>query len=568
MSAVDREKIVQLNNSIAQHANRKELDEAMALYKQAVADGSANSHTYAAAINANIRCGRLDGAEGVMNAMQKKGRKRDVIICTTMIKGYCMAGRLTDALNLLKDMTEKKPIVSPNIRTINTLLRGCVQAGDVSSAEFLVAQSQKDFKIQLDVSSWEYLTALLAQGLKLDKVLPIVGRLKDDPLYASGIANMHVNMARAAAVLGEWKTCKKSLIAASTAIDAKSDTTDANTESSTTQAVVQGKNTGGKRAWKAAEDVDARRAESLELYQQHSKEELKAEIKNIELFMDRMKASSTDSFQYFFPYYFRFFPFPEQSEDKGDGAVSKKDLVKPLMRAIESSFGLDVFSRRLAGKSCDELSGYSLSNAPEVAAAPKTLTKQQKKKLKVKQEAAAKLAPEGAEAVVEPPAPVVAAPIVKEKPVLSPIQMQVTSFRAHTAKAFDSAGKFAFGKVFSAGAAPASAASAAKRALKVEVCSGAGEWAVSQVSRFHYNIRCSMLCIFSPAKFFLSRSTLCAISAGKARQGFRLGDPGAAPRPRLPDPHQGCVRRCAQHVCDQRRRDEDLTSTLPLQRCG
>lgn len=488
--SVDREKIVQLNNNIAQHANRKELDEAMALYKQAISDGIANSHTYAAAINANIRCGRLDGAEAVMHAMQKKGRKRDVIICTTMIKGYCMAGRLTDALNLLKDMTEKKPIVSPNIRTINTLLRGCVQAGDVSSAETLVAQSQKDFKIQLDVSSWEYLIALLSQGLKLDKVLPIVGRLKDDPLHTSGIANMHVSTARAAAVLGEWKTCKKSLNAAQIVLEAAKDNTKVAAESSTAGQPVQGKNTGGKRA--KSEEVDARRVESLELYQEHSKEELKAEVKIIEEFMARMKESSVDSFQYLFPYYFRFFPFPELPEDSGEGAVSKKELVKPLMRAIECSFGLDVFSRRLSGKSCDELSGYSLSSAPVEVAAPNVKAQKKKLKEKEKQQQSNSITTQNAAkedstidvAAVEAEKPAVV--VVKEKAVLSPIEQQITSFRAHTAKAFDSAGKFAFSKVFSHNniAAVKSSTSATipgKRALKVEVCSGAGEWAVSQV---------------------------------------------------------------------------------------
>ena len=216
---MDREQLVKLNKDIALHAKRKELDEAMALFKQALDAKAENSHTYSNAINANIRCGNMAGAEEILDIMKKRGRKRDVIICTTLIKGYCLAGRTQQALAFFNDMVTRTPIVTPNIRTINTLLRGCVQTGSVCTAEALVLRAQKDFKLQLDVSSWEYLIALLAQSLKLDKMLPIIGRIKDDAAFANGMAGMYVNTARAAAVLGDWKVCKKSIASAYASID-------------------------------------------------------------------------------------------------------------------------------------------------------------------------------------------------------------------------------------------------------------------------------------------------------------------------------------------------------------
>ena len=59
---MEKAAVVELNKEIAQHASRKNLDAAMALFHKAEGAGSANSHTYAAAINANIRCGSMAGA--------------------------------------------------------------------------------------------------------------------------------------------------------------------------------------------------------------------------------------------------------------------------------------------------------------------------------------------------------------------------------------------------------------------------------------------------------------------------------------------------------------------------
>lgn len=518
---MDREQLVQLNKDIALHAKRKELDEAMALFQQALDAKAENSHTYSNAINANIRCGSIDGAERVMEIMKKRGRKRDVIICTTMIKGYCGAGLVNKALDMLNDMTERKPIVSPNLRTINTLLRGCVQTGDVSIAEALVARAQKDLKIQLDVSSWEYLTSLLSQSLKLEKALPVVGRLKHDPTCASGLAGMYVNIARAAAVLGDWKVCKKSITTALAAIDKAADST--TTATAEDEEDVDGKtqlktekNTGGKRAWNS-EEVDERRAESLELYREHLKAELKAELAIIEEFMERMKASQLSSFQYIFPYFLRIFPLATMIDTTATAASSstgsnkkkesgnlKKELVKPIMYAVEKNFGLDIFARRLTQKSCDALNGYALVEAAPVTPAPVKKSKGKKEKEKEKRkkallEQAAASGGEGAgdsEKPQEPvAAPVVVAPALpveeKEKLVLTPLEAQIASFRALSAKAFDSSGKFVFKNVFShttaatteagTAAAASKSASAADRDVKVEVCSGAGEWITAQV---------------------------------------------------------------------------------------
>ena len=122
--------------------------------------------------------------------------------------------------------------------------------------------------------------------------------------------------------------------------------------------------------------MDERRAESLELYREHLKAELKAELAIIEEFMERMKTSQLSSFQYIFPYFLRIFPLATivdtsataasnstGSNKKKESGNLKKELVKPIMYAVEQNFGLDIFARRLTQKSCDALNGYALVEA-------------------------------------------------------------------------------------------------------------------------------------------------------------------------------------------------------------
>ena len=73
----------------------------MQTFQKAVDEGIANSHTYAAAMNVNVLCGNLLGAEKVMNDMVSRKRKRDIIQCTTLLKGFCNAGMILKAFIIL-----------------------------------------------------------------------------------------------------------------------------------------------------------------------------------------------------------------------------------------------------------------------------------------------------------------------------------------------------------------------------------------------------------------------------------------------------------------------------------
>ena len=199
----DRSEAVALNKEIAQHASRKQLTEAMNLFEKASSLGWANSHTYAAAINANIRCGSVAGAAILFDQLRKKkGLRIDVITCTTMLKGFCSEGDMLRSVQLFEEMDKSNPRVSPNIRTINTFLRGCVTTGDIENADKMIIKTQKEYSLIPDVSTWEYLVTLLCQGLLLDKALPIIGRLKGDVSMSADLGGMNVVLAKAASLLG------------------------------------------------------------------------------------------------------------------------------------------------------------------------------------------------------------------------------------------------------------------------------------------------------------------------------------------------------------------------------
>ena len=137
------------NDEIAQHANRRELSLALKRFEDATGQGFANSHTYSIMINAHVRCGDPDAAACVLKAMTKVARLAPpapapapapaanaararqaglspcVVAYTTLINGRCKAGDLPGALEALRAMLARKPPVKPNVRTLNTLLRGC-----------------------------------------------------------------------------------------------------------------------------------------------------------------------------------------------------------------------------------------------------------------------------------------------------------------------------------------------------------------------------------------------------------------------------------------------------------
>lgn len=208
------------NNKIAVFAKRKQLSDAISIFNKLKEENLANSHSYAAILNAYIRCGDIAGAASIFDTLLKTTKavaaatgvtwiKIDVILFTTMIRGYCSIGSMSDAMNLFTLMNSRQ--VTPNIRTINTLLRGAVQAGAVDNAcEIYKIGIEKE--VVFDSSTYEMYITLLAQALLLDKLIyPMLGRLdKSESAPAkAGLPKMYYCIARACLMVGDWKRMKK-----------------------------------------------------------------------------------------------------------------------------------------------------------------------------------------------------------------------------------------------------------------------------------------------------------------------------------------------------------------------
>lgn len=459
------EAIVALNNEITKHASRKELTAAMQLFDRAIATDGANTHTFAIALNCNVRCGNLHGAASIYEKMKtyKKGIKPTDVICTTMLKGYCEQGNINKALTLFEEMKQMK--VEPNIRTVNTFLRGCVLVGAIDEADQMIARMQRDFQIAPDVSSWEYLVILLCQGLKLDKVLPLVGRLKGDRSMWPGLAAMQVKIAVAASLLGDLKCSRKAIASAKEALQLEEKegsalyhiTNDEGLNDDDDADDVEGyqrEATGGKRAWKT--ESESSRVESLEHFRQHKRSELRLDIANIESFIEkRQKAAGDQNKDYLLPYFKRLISFPAA----GDDAISSTsdDIIDKLVNATRHRFGLETYMLRLAGVTAPK------PKSP----APNPRNKDKKKRLHSE---SVSLVAENYESL----------PVSWESSVPAGILQSATAFRESFSRCFDASKRIDFSRIFCSSCEDKIIIST--KPVKLEICSGAGEWAVAQAN--------------------------------------------------------------------------------------
>lgn len=337
---MQRTEVVRLNNEIAKCSGRRDLAGAETLFAQLTASRAANSHSYSSMINAHVMCGDIIGAQRVFDQLRNEKRLRlDIVSCTSMLKGFSKIGDVSSSLTLLASMRTVQPKLVPNVRTLNTFLRACIVAGEPEEASTIFAQMTRDSKVAPDVSSWEYLVVLLSQQLAVSKILPILGRLKDDATMVSGLGLMAISLARACAILGDWKGCSKALGQARVFLDrndaAESTAAAADSEAEEAEGRVVA---GGKRAWRQGADTDSRE-QSLAVYRTHRTAELRQQVNVIADYALRASASgvdgATDSL------FGRVFSFGTTTTSS-----STDEVVSAVMRCRKVKFGLEAFSKR------------------------------------------------------------------------------------------------------------------------------------------------------------------------------------------------------------------------------
>jgi pentatricopeptide repeat protein len=415
--------VVESNKQIAIHANRKELQKAKEIFNSLANEKIANIHSFAAIINTAIRCGQIDYAESLFKQLKKTFTNlpsKDVVIYTTLMKGYCNHNFLHKAFALFEEMVTTRPVLKPNIRTVNTLLRGCITNGNFQIADKVINIFQKQFQMTLDINSYEYLITLYSQVLNINKILPIIGRIKQDQEANSttqstlteatsmetvdqlvpeneengsnnnidnSLISMNMNLLRALSLLGELKLVRKTIQSVQSLLGRYEEFLVKNGDSTlvaadgTTTGEKKKFVTGGKKAWKESHQPEGsgatasnamldRRSESLVIYRRHQVEEWKYDLSIIENFINQQfpfESSSTNntkgdlglttlrkqSFDMLFPYFFRLVAFDEErvtsdflSNDKeSEGSTSSRDnksyFSRHILEGLYHKFGLN-----------------------------------------------------------------------------------------------------------------------------------------------------------------------------------------------------------------------------------
>ncbi|KAL7543043.1 hypothetical protein ACHAXR_012344 [Thalassiosira sp. AJA248-18] len=373
---VDRQKKHQealaLSQELRHLSSQKRLKECLDLYHSPANDELRDAHHMSIVVDCCARCGDVEKAEQIVEEMlqsqtpQKKGHyfweghelfsdKRQIPIqaWTALLKAYIHSGMMARADALFrylctaaagdgesKNRKRKKEGANngPNVRTLNTLLRGCLWTatsihndginatnskkienkggsgdglvGGVSTAER--AWSLCGGKIIRDSSSYEYFISILSQSLQCKRAEGCLQKMRGefgipdhinlekgkdildgvDPTLLESVVVSLVAIARGYALLGEMSDGLRCAEEALNYLDLFAANKDSGSSSPNDPSSAKKQTTGGKRAWKESKthahsgddgNSSGRREESNKLFRNHRLSELRSEAQNLSL---------------------------------------------------------------------------------------------------------------------------------------------------------------------------------------------------------------------------------------------------------------------------------------------
>ena len=381
-SKVDRQKIheekLALSQKLRQLSSQKRLKECVDLYESAVHDELRDAHHASIAVDCCARCGDVYEAERIVSEMlsqqssqklQRKGktyhqsyfwegRKQfsykqvPIQAWTALLKGYVHSGMMAKAYSLFDHLCDahrsslssiegegggkkngKKRKTGevengPNVRTFNTLLRGCLWTatsltiGDTSSVDsknelvggvatagraWLICE---DVNITGDSSSYEYYISILSQSLQCQAAENCLRKMRVefgihdcvnvgqnsiglpgdmDPSIIESFVVCLVAIARGFALLGEVKDSRRCAEESLRYLDLLS-ACKVLASPSVDPPTAMKQTTGGKKAWKdsmtnvnSRDDGNStgRREESNRLFRSHRQSELRSEASTL-----------------------------------------------------------------------------------------------------------------------------------------------------------------------------------------------------------------------------------------------------------------------------------------------
>ena len=268
-------KIKLLNMELATLAQKKQLKLAKKRFNWGINKGIHefyDVHTYTNLLNCYVRCKDLVGATQLLNRMIEVGVTPNVVTYTALLKGYCEAGDIKKAKELLSNK-----LFEPNLRAINTFLRGCVRVGDTKSAmDLYKAYFGVEIPVLIpDASTFEYYCSLLCQSLYLSEAHDII-RLAEkvycdtyDENNLLALASISISFAISLSILGCLNLSKEYVEKSKLYLD----------KSRNSQLH---KRMNAKRH--SSEETKSSDDKSLLLFQQHRRHEMELDIESLETY--------------------------------------------------------------------------------------------------------------------------------------------------------------------------------------------------------------------------------------------------------------------------------------------
>jgi pentatricopeptide repeat protein len=298
-----------LSARLKELSRQKRLEQVLQLYWNAK---DRDAHHACMVIDCCARCGNVADAERVFKqAMSGTDSSSNVEVHTALLKAYAHAGRMDKADELYTRMCKSQSRVIPNVRTLNTLLRGClwtaaslhedgvVVGGVVTSERAWKLYNERVGAKTLDESSYEYSITLLCQALRVHDAMDRIEEFKErhsiklkgkasfrggDQTTLETLAIAYLAMAKAYGMLGRWDDTWTACQRVLNAVDGSRAQLVSGSASTTrvSEAVSRHQHTtGGKKSWNRAVESQSQRQASNTSFRSHRLSELETEARNM-----------------------------------------------------------------------------------------------------------------------------------------------------------------------------------------------------------------------------------------------------------------------------------------------
>jgi len=306
--------VLELSRRLMELSRQKKLEDALNLYWDESNNPLRDAHHACIIVDCCARCGDISRAQTVLDAIPKEDKT--VELQTALIKGYAHAGDIHSAMDVFRSLYpngQGESKQTPNVRTLNTLLRGCLWTAAMEKPDTGIAggvvSSEEAWNIHTkccgevappDASSYEASVTLLCQAFRVEDAKARIEQFEEqfsvhfkgkasikigdaDQSVLETLAAAYLCLGRCYAMLKDhdnlWQAAQRSLrsIEASRRLLAA------------LKVQPQGKSNekkdharGGKRGWRkkdGGEDKDERRNASNLTYRDHRLSEMETEVK-------------------------------------------------------------------------------------------------------------------------------------------------------------------------------------------------------------------------------------------------------------------------------------------------